>query len=158
MPITRRLRAVQAERYMPKTMKRHIDVGCGDGYFLKRSWADERHGHDELYGDKLSDLSQFPDNHFDCVTLLAVLEHFDDPDIVRTEVFRILKPKGRLIMTTPRKAAHGLISMYSTSVGHEHKHYYDKRSLDALASGLYTFVDYRTFLFGMNQVVCFEKP
>ena len=50
LPVTRWLRAVNAEKYMGPG-KRHLDIGCGDGYFLKRSKCTERCGLDKLLGD-----------------------------------------------------------------------------------------------------------
>lgn len=43
----------------------------------------------------------FPDNSFDIVRLRHVLEHLDNPRQVLTEVKRILKPGGQVIITTP---------------------------------------------------------
>src|SRR5664279_3946205 len=45
----------------------------------------------------------FEDNFFDVVTLLAVVEHLElsELQLLFTEIFRILKPGGRVIITTP---------------------------------------------------------
>ena len=45
----------------------------------------------------------FPDNSFDTVTALELIEHFDsrDQDRFLDEVYRILKRKGQFIVSTP---------------------------------------------------------
>ncbi len=55
LPITRYLRTKYAEKYIIPAAK-HLDIGCGDGYLLKRSICQERYGLDRLYGDDISDL------------------------------------------------------------------------------------------------------
>ena len=52
--LTRRWRAVCAEKYMIPA-ERHLDIGCGDGYFLRRSKCKERIGLDKLLGDDIKD-------------------------------------------------------------------------------------------------------
>ncbi len=42
-----------------------------------------------------------PDKTFDTVLMLEVLEHVENPEKALDEVFRILKPGGRLIMSMP---------------------------------------------------------
>lgn len=43
----------------------------------------------------------FKDNYFDLVHFSEVIEHILDTDKALMEIHRVLKPKGRLIMTTP---------------------------------------------------------
>lgn len=45
----------------------------------------------------------FEDNYFDVVTMLAVFEHIEPAELVRihAEIFRVLKPAGMYVMTTP---------------------------------------------------------
>jgi ubiquinone/menaquinone biosynthesis C-methylase UbiE len=43
----------------------------------------------------------FPDNYFDAVVMREVIEHVKQPELVREEVKRILKPGGKWIFTTP---------------------------------------------------------
>ena len=74
LPVTRYLRAINAERYI-KPRERLLDIGCGDGYFIKRSRCQERYGLDKLLGDEVTDTLDFPDEFFDYVTMLAVIEH-----------------------------------------------------------------------------------
>jgi len=46
------------------------------------------------------DLSQFKDNQFDIVLMIAVMEHLKDPEKVVREIKRVLKPDGKFIFTT----------------------------------------------------------
>lgn len=136
---------------------RHLDIGCGDGYFLKRSRCDERFGLDRLYGDEIDDRLDFPDAYFDYVTLLAVIEHFNHPEKILREIFRILKPAGRCILTTPKERAERFIAMYVKDIDDAHEMYFTYDSLKKLAGPDFELVGYRTFLFGLNQVFCLQK-
>lgn len=97
--------------------RRLLDAGCGAGFFLKtaeaRGWIAEgvevsapaaayarditgvcvRHGRLE---DKL-----FSGAAFDVVTLLDLIEHLPDPIGAIKETWRLLKPGGILILSTP---------------------------------------------------------
>ncbi len=46
----------------------------------------------------------FPDGSFDLVTSFQVLEHVPDPAAYLAELRRVLRPRGRLILTTPNAA------------------------------------------------------
>lgn len=43
----------------------------------------------------------FPENSFDCVTFLETIEHVENPATYIKEFYRILKPGGFLILSTP---------------------------------------------------------
>ena len=45
--------------------------------------------------------ANFPSDEFDVVVLLHVLEHVPNPRDVLTEIFRILKPNGRVVLQVP---------------------------------------------------------
>lgn len=93
-----------------------LDIGCGVGDFLcsvkKLGWdvtgiepsfsaksiASERLGFMPL---DPSDSSQLPDHSFDVITLWHVLEHIDDLKSQTSEIKRLLKPNGRLIIALP---------------------------------------------------------
>jgi SAM-dependent methyltransferase len=53
--------------------------------------------------DRVDDItkSAFPDNSFDVVTIMEVLEHVTNPHAAANEIKRVLKPGGRLILSTP---------------------------------------------------------
>lgn len=156
LPITRHLRAVNAERFMTRK-KRHLDLGCGDGYFLKRSQCEERFGFDRLFGDEIKDTLDFPDAYFDYVTMLAVIEHLSEPREILKEIARILKPEGHLIITTPKKSARWIIKFYAREIDKEHKSYFDLGRIQQLTKENFKLIGYHTFALGFNQVFCLRK-
>ena len=50
-----------------------------------------------------------PDEAFDVVVCLDVLEHVTDERLAVTELFRVLRPGGTLILTTPNRGAFGFL-------------------------------------------------
>jgi len=101
-------------------IKRILDVGCGDGsvlYFLKqKNMVDETLGV-EIDQALLSKVRKknitayrvdmnyekipLPDNYVDVVLSLEVVEHIVNLDNFFSEIRRVLKPRGVLILSTP---------------------------------------------------------
>ena len=156
LPVTRFLRAVNAERYI-EPRERLLDIGCGDGYFIRRSRCAERYGLDKRLGDEVVDSLGFPDNYFDYVTMLAVIEHISDPGALLRDIHRVLKPGGRLVLTTPKRGAEFLIRLYARNIEEEHKVYYDLDLIRKNTGGLFDVIGHHAFLFGLNQAFCLEK-
>ena len=101
-----------------------LDVGCGDGNFSvvlrEACHAKEVHGLEVTSTGVESakkngvlavqldlDRSNFPypENLFDAVFAGEVIEHLYDPDRFLGEIFRVLKPGGILVLTTPNLAS-----------------------------------------------------
>lgn len=92
---------------------RLIDLGCGNaplaGVYAplveQYEWADWANSpHQRFQLDHHVDLNQplpFPDASYDTVLLTDVMEHVAEPDALFSELVRILRPGGRLIMGTP---------------------------------------------------------
>lgn len=102
-----------------KKGNRILDIGCGYGVFLKvcDEYGLETYGIDivedainkakkvtkaKLYvHDVNKGLEMFEDEFFDMVTLFDVIEHLQCPYNVLREIHRVLKKKGKIVITTP---------------------------------------------------------
>jgi SAM-dependent methyltransferase len=124
-----RLRARQADRLIPTDLRsgRILDVGCGSyPYFLAHTEFEEKFAVDKSARPAaapselqwctldLHDMKTglpFPSEHFDVVTMLAVIEHLDPDRLgdLLAEVRRVLRPRGVLILTTPAPWSDGLL-------------------------------------------------
>lgn len=92
-----------------------LDLGCGDGKTGKKlldkgfdveayDMDVERFNFHEVIPFKEGSLNRslpYPDNYFDYVILMEVIEHIYNPDSVISEINRILKNNGKLILSTP---------------------------------------------------------
>jgi SAM-dependent methyltransferase len=95
---------------------RLLDIGCSNGSFISTA---KYHGWQE-YGLELEDSSyqvakkhevnvsnqelgkqHFPDNHFSAVTMWQLIEHLANPKEMIREIYRIIKPGGILVVSTP---------------------------------------------------------
>lgn len=110
---TGRRKAIEAYRRKGRLM----DIGCGDGRFLKEmvgyGWDVYGLERGKVRADLLKEIEgikyyngelvhfNFPSNYFDVVTLWHVLEHLYDPFSELREIARILKRDGLLFMAMP---------------------------------------------------------
>ncbi|WP_416672264.1 class I SAM-dependent methyltransferase [Egbenema bharatensis] len=72
-----------------------------DGTLINQdiSWEGDTRTHIDIY----SPIHQIPkpDNFFDCILCIAVLEHVINPEEIIPEFFRVCKPGGHLIASVP---------------------------------------------------------
>jgi len=156
MPLTRYLRYINVRKYICPA-ERLLDIGCGDCYFLKKIECSEKYGMDKLMGEEITNCLNFPDNYFDYVTMLAVIEHVKNPDELIGEIHRVLKPGGKFIFTTPRKSAENFIKLYAKNIENEHETYFDYPKVEKMVAGIFRISGFNTFIFGMNQAFALEK-
>ena len=88
-----------------------LDVGCGSKPYRSLFYVDEYIGLDidsEMartrgVADKFYDGHIFPfqDNEFDAILCNQVLEHVFNPDEFLSEIYRVMKPGGKMVLTVP---------------------------------------------------------
>ena len=123
-----------------------LDLGCGYRGELLMSIprARRRVGIDlsiasdtelELIEGRVDMSLPFPDKTFEIVTALAIIEHVDNPEMMLSEIQRVLQPGGKVLVTTPALvgklpleilARLGLISREEIM---DHKRYYTRETL-----------------------------
>ncbi len=145
-PWLARQRAQRANTLIPAELRSGsiLDIGCGSyPYFLSHTDFEKKFAVDQLppsdEGKQLGiqwhtlDLNTTPklpfeDNFFNVVTLLAVVEHLNPNSMAALfqEAYRVLRPGGVAIMTTPAAWSDGLlkfmarINLVSKEEIHEH--------------------------------------
>lgn len=86
------------------TRERTLDVGGGSGpykkYFPNRVCIDAEADEGVDFVGDAHNLSRFRDGEFGCVLCTEVLEHLHTPQKALDEMRRVLKPGGKLILTT----------------------------------------------------------
>jgi SAM-dependent methyltransferase len=139
---------------IPSDAKNVLDVGCGRAWVaqtllakgitvisLDISIKNPRHALEE-YPNKNhfgvtadSYFLPFRDGEFDCVIASEIIEHVPDPGKFLSEIFRVVKSGGRLIITTPYKE----IIRYSLCIHcnkktpiNAHLHSFDENKLQSL--------------------------
>ena len=113
--------------YLPKTAKKVLDVGCGNGIFaasIKEKnnaevWGIELMKDEIAKADQILDKSfagpieehvdNLPDNYFDVIYFNDVLEHLVDPYIVLEKIKSKLSNNGVVISSIPNIRFHSVL-------------------------------------------------
>lgn len=171
-PILQYLRIKRVKKYIPQNASL-LDVGCGNGNLLfnlanRLSYGEgldqkvnsHTEGNIHLQSWHASMPLPFPSASFGAVTMMAVLEHLDNPRFVLSECLRVLEPAGRLLLTTPSPMAKPILEFLSFRLGivspqeiADHKHYFSKDEIRQflLAVGFpVSAISIKYFQFGFN--------
>jgi len=146
----KKLRHAKVMRHIPAASI-VVDLGCGyKGEFLRglSDRIDQGIGFDiyvsnskpaanvTLQTVRVDDGLPLPGAFANVVTGLALIEHVIRPDALYRECFRILKPGGLLLLTTPASRAKSLLEFMAFRLKimsyeeiADHKRYYDRESL-----------------------------
>ena len=190
-PFLRRFRFNQAIKYIKKNKPLVLlDLGCGPNipfYFFaeKNKVIFKKYiGIDPLINKKLIDkfvkggniliLNQslinkipLPSLSIDYIVAFAFLEHIENLDDIIKEALRVLKPGGKIILTTPTPKAKKILEFLSFKLKlvspreiAEHKNYFTKEDLLSLIpknKKLHFKIIHQYFEFGLNNLLVIIK-
>lgn len=177
-------RSLRKRRVMPFIKDNYtvLDLGCGfEGTFLKSiaPYIKQGIGIDkkgkpfqqgnitiqEIYFDGVP--LEFEDESFDCVTMLAVLEHLNHREEILKEIHRVLIPGGVALLTTPTWAGKPVLEflayhlkIVSEEEIRDHKIYFWKKELrDVLLKAGFKRekIELRYFELGFNVFAAARK-
>jgi 2-polyprenyl-3-methyl-5-hydroxy-6-metoxy-1,4-benzoquinol methylase len=155
-----------------------LDVGCGTGQLARYVNSARYVGVDRDEESIAIAQKEFPTHcfqtlteffaspmqtQFDQIVALAVIEHVDDPQQWLAWLRSLLKPAGRVILTTPRPSVRWLhefgarIGAFSREGAKEHRELIDRHRMIELAEQSRFQIRYfRRFLLGCNQLFILE--
>jgi ubiquinone/menaquinone biosynthesis C-methylase UbiE len=142
-------------------MESEITRGWGFDYGVDESSSTKKIS---LRTADLNETLPLEDGSVEAAVSLAVLEHVTDYLTCIKEAYRILKPGGLFVATTPRPQGKALLEWlgrYRLIDGREideHKRYFEKIDLiQAFKKAGFKDITWRSFEFGFNQIIIGKK-
>lgn len=157
LPLERLLQRMRFRKVLPYLKGEVVDFGGNHGELSKHVIG--------TYHNINRDHSTLHTLRADTIVMLAVLEHLDPATVTACfHTFKaILRPGGRLIITTPTHIAKPILDtlaflhLLDPENIAEHKHYWNAVEMHTLAQASgFTVTHYNTFQLGFNQLAVFE--
>ncbi|BAY31821.1 type 11 methyltransferase [Nostoc carneum NIES-2107] len=145
-----------------KTISPQIKQGCGVDFKVK----DFQSGNIQTKQLMLENHLPFKDESFDVVTMLAVLEHIEHEKEILKEIYRVLAPQGKLILTVPSVWSQPVLEflayrlkIVSEAEIRDHKRYYKRETLRKVLVNFTGFQEFhhQYFQFWMNNFCTVTK-
>jgi SAM-dependent methyltransferase len=178
-PLDRLLQRWRIAKAVPWVRRgdRVLDIGCFDPALLRRlepriergvgidplasPW---RAGRLEVLRGTCPGEPRLDDGTFDCITMLAVLEHIPDREALARECARLLAPGGRVVITVPRPAVDKVLAallavrLIKGMSLEQHDGYDVRRTVPLFESAGLRLLKRRSFQLGLNCLFVFERP
>ncbi len=172
-PVLRWMRLRRVISHIPKNSV-VLDVGCGrtaaflkaisprikQGFGVDFKTDDIQFNNIQTTQLRLENHLPFKDSTFDVVTMLAVLEHIDKEQEILSEIYRVLVPRGKLVITVPSLRSQPVLEflayklkIVSEAEIRDHKRYYNRDKLKKVLIEVTGFQEFnhQYFQFGMNN-------
>lgn len=148
--------------------KLQIEKYIGVDPLIEKSLFDEFKNHQviNIVNKPVDKKISIKDNTADYVVAFAFFEHIDHPKEILAECYRILKPGGKIILTTPTFAAKSVLEFLSYKLGlisrreiEEHKQYFDEYTLRKIAPSKVrrSQISHQYFEMWMNNLLVIQK-
>ncbi|MBW2973138.1 class I SAM-dependent methyltransferase [Candidatus Woesearchaeota archaeon] len=152
-----------------------LDVGCREGhqtrYLRKKGYNVTSIDIEKIVPECIvmdaNKKLKFEDNSFDLIWGSEIIEHLDNPAFSISEFKRVLKPGGRLILTTPNsyfclvRVAYILFNLSPRKIQRkDHKHYFNIQNIKQLFphGRIYGFFPYLLLKFKIKRLVGLLSP
>ncbi len=142
-----------------------LEIGCGLGYL---TYSLNKSGYNAVgldismaavtkaiheYGNFFicADLNDYANSHlkeYDVVIFTEVIEHLDDISSFMNSLLKVLKPHGKIILTTPNKSFYPVDVLWATDLPPVHNWWLSEDSIVYIANKLNlstVFVDFKRF-------------
>jgi 2-polyprenyl-3-methyl-5-hydroxy-6-metoxy-1,4-benzoquinol methylase len=143
----------------PATSYTGVDIELDIISFNKKHYPEYSFYQKNLDKEELS----LPQNNFDFVIMLAVLEHLEKPVKVLNEVRKTLQDDGIIILTTPHPRGENVLEIGSkvrifSQDKHQHQPLFNREKIQDIAEqAKLKIVEFQTFLLGFNQKIILSK-
>jgi len=155
-----------------------LDIGCGSDYYLLREVSrkirngigidiavrNRKENNITIRKAKISEKLLFKSGTFDVATMIAFIEHLDKPEKMISEVRRVLKKGGIIIITTPMGRAKPFwellvnLGLTEEKTTEDHKQYFSPERIEGLLVKNGFDIDVsENFEFGMNYIAVGKK-
>jgi len=148
-----------------------IDIGCDEGHLLKKIRGKIKKGYGldikiEEYSNgnlefKKRNVEKEEINvRADCIVMLALIEHLNNPKEVLNKVYNSLNKNGRVIITTDSKKAERVlnflakIKLIDEKEINDHKQYFDMEDLKTILKEVgFKKIMHKRFELGYNNLI-----